>query len=546
MAAGLEGTAERWSDIESGKSLLRYNIGPIAGAVGYDGKTVWTQDGLDPPKVETAAAALELAANAAYRDRLAFWYPDRGRARIEYKERADADGRKYDVVAITPEGGRTFEFWIDVDTKLIERLVEREAEATRTEIYSDRREVQGVRIPFHVRSRRGDPKLDEVVTVQKLAYNEPLSTVSFAPPVAKEELTFPSERAAVEVPFETMSGHLFVQVTLDGRGPFRMLLDSGGANVLSAQTAAVLAGAGKPVPQLLPVSSTVIGGVELGGQRYTVADIDGFLRRVEGLDDVAGVLGLEWFVHMPIRLDFARSRLTLYDPAKFKYAGGGTRVPVAMRGRLPLVRGSIDGIEGMFELDTGSRGSLTLTPEFASKNDLAQRLGVKNVAITGAGIGGPLRAALARGKMLKLGAVEVPNPIVAIPQGTGDANAKSEVAGNVGFALLRQFAVTYDLPNDALYFERYINFGTPDIADRGGLWLERASDGYKVVDVVKGGPADAAGLKAGDLIVEFNGYPWAQMPLPVIRESLRSSPGARVRMKTGAGAEIVLVLRDMV
>ena len=148
--------------------------------MGYDGKTVWTQDGLDAPKIETAAAALELAANAAYRDRLAFWYPDRGRARIEYKERAEADGRKYDVVAITPEGGRTFEFWIDVDTKLIERLVEREAEATRTEIYSDRREVQGVRIPFHVRSRRGDPKLDEVghgaeARVQRAAVDRQLS-----------------------------------------------------------------------------------------------------------------------------------------------------------------------------------------------------------------------------------------------------------------------------------------------------------------------------------------------------------------------------------
>ena len=91
----------------TGASLLRYSIGPISGAAGYDGKTVWTQDGTDPPKVETAPAALELAANAAYRDRLAFWYPDRARARIEYKERAEADGRKYDVVVITPEGGRT-------------------------------------------------------------------------------------------------------------------------------------------------------------------------------------------------------------------------------------------------------------------------------------------------------------------------------------------------------------------------------------------------------------------------------------------------------
>src|SRR5262245_21127637 len=137
-AANLEGTAERWSDIETGRSVLRYSIGPIAGAAGFDGKTVWTQDGVDPAKVETGPAALELAANAAYRDRLAFWYPDRARARIEYKDRAEADGRKYDVVTITPEGGRAFEFWIDADTKLIERLVEREAETTRTEIYSDR------------------------------------------------------------------------------------------------------------------------------------------------------------------------------------------------------------------------------------------------------------------------------------------------------------------------------------------------------------------------------------------------------------------------
>ena len=74
---------------------------------------------------------------------------------------------------------------------------------------------------------------------------------------------------------------------------------------------------------------------------------------------------------------------------------------------------------------------------------------------------------------------------------------------------MRQFAITYDLPNDALYFERYLNFGAPDVADRGGLWLERGNDGFSVVDVVAGGPAAAAGLKAGDVIVEVNGYPCA-------------------------------------
>ena len=162
--AGLQGTVERWSDIATGSSVLRYQhrsarpAPPASTARRCGRRTAATT-----PKVETGAAALELAANAAYRDRLAFWYPDRARAQIEYKERDDSDGRKYDVVTIAPEGGRPFEFWIDAETKLIERLVEREAEVTRTEMYTDRREVQGVRIPFKVRTTRGDPKFDEVV-----------------------------------------------------------------------------------------------------------------------------------------------------------------------------------------------------------------------------------------------------------------------------------------------------------------------------------------------------------------------------------------------
>ncbi len=545
-AAGLEGTVERWSEITTGRSMLRYSIGPLTGAAGFDGKVVWTQDGLDPPKVETGAVARELAANAAYRDRLAFWYQDRAKAVVTFKGRDEADGRKYDIVTIVPEGGRAFEFWIHADSGLIERLVEREAEVTRTEIYTDRRDVQGVKIPFHVRTTRGDPKFDEIVTVQKLNFNTPMTEVVFGIPVDAAELTFPAGSAAVEAPFEMQSGHLFVRVLLDGRGPFRMLLDSGGANVLAAKTVAGLAGAGKPLPQSVDVGVSSINGVELGGQRYVVADIDAFLARVEGLDDIAGIIGLEWFVRMPIRVDYAKGRLTLYDPAQFKGDRAGTRVPIAARGRLPQVQGSIDGVEGAFEIDTGSRASLTLLPAFATKNNLASKMNAKIEAITGVGLNGPVRSLLGRGKMLKLGTVEVPFPVVAIPVQAAGPMARADLAGNAGFGILRQFAVTYDLPNDAIYFERYINYGTPDIADRGGVWLELAADGFKVVDVVAAGPAAQAGLKTGDVIVEVNGRAWSELTLPVVRDILRGTPGVRVRVKTGGGTEGAIVLRDLV
>ena len=545
-AAGAEGTVERWSDIATGQSMLQFSIGALAGAAGWDGKSAWTQEGTDAPKVDTSPAGIELAVNAAYRDRLAFWFPERARAKMAWKERAEDEGRKYDVVTITPEGGRPFDFWVDAETKLIARLVERETDVTRTETYSDRREVQGVRIPFHVRSRRGDPKFDEVVVVQRLAFNEPLTGVVFGPPVEQQEVVFPAGRAAVDVNFEALSGHLFVRVMLDGRGPFRMLLDAGGANVISKETAALIAGPGKPVPETMRIAVTSLDGVELTGQRYVVADIEPFLRRVEGLDDVAGIMGLEWFVRMPVKIDYARSRLTLYDPAQFKYDGKGTRVPVAARGRLPKVQGSIDGVDGVFEIDTGSRASVTLAPAFVAKHELDKRFAVKNEAITGAGLAGPVRAGLARGKLLKLGAVEVPSPVIALPRGATVAQDRVDVAGNVGFGVLRQFAVTYDLPNDALYFDRYLNFGTPDIADRGGVWLERKGGGFEVVHVVAGGPAETSGLKVGDIVVEVNGAGAAQVSLPAVRDALRGPVGSRVRFKTSSGVEATVVLRDLV
>ena len=73
-------------------------------------------------------------------------------------------------------------------------------------------------------------------------------------------------------------------------------------------------------------------------------------------------------------------------------------------------------------------------------------------------------------------------------------------------------------------FERYVNFGTPDITDRGGLWLERGADGFKVVDVVAAGPAAQVGLKGGDVIVEINGRGWSECTAHRFRPGLAIAP----------------------
>ena len=556
--AGLVGTAERWSEYATGRSKLTYSIGPVTGAAGFDGKVAWSQDASGQSQVETVDAARELAVNAAYRDRLAFWYPERAPARITYKERANADGADFDVIRIVPERGRAFELWINTETKLIERLVEREAQETRTETYMDVRDVAGVKIPFRVRASRGDPKYDELVVVDAMDFNQPLTGVQFAQPTApKPDFVFPAGRALVEVPFEIHSGHLFVKVMLNGKGPFRMLFDSGGVNVLLPQVLAQIGAraegamsGGAADDDRQNVGVTRVDRLEFGGivverQVFATFDLDEFMRRVEGLDDVAGVVGYEIFKRFPVKLDYEHSRATFYDPAKFKYAGTGARLPILFRGTNPQARGRVDGIDGVFHIDTGSRGSLTLTLPFVEANELTAKYGAKLETISGASVGGHVRALLARATTLQLGDITVQKPVTLLSLQSRGALADPDLAGNIGFGILRQFNITFDYPNSVLYFEKNANYGKPDVYDRAGLWIERAAKGYEVVDVVAGGPAAAAGVKAGDLIVGINGKAWTLLPLSAVRTELKAAPGRKVRLKMDAGPERVVTTRDL-
>jgi hypothetical protein len=545
------GSAERWSEFATGRSLLNYTIGPVSGAAGFDGTTAWTQDAAGKSEVVTDPAAREIAINAAYRDRLAFWYPERAPARIAYKERAQADGAWFDVVRITPDGGRPFELWINTETKLIERMVEREAATTRIEYYSDLRDVAGVKIPFRVRASREDARHDEFITVDSMEFNVPLTDVRFTKPEPpRPDFAFPAGKPSVELPFELLNGHLFVKAMLNGKGPFRMLFDSASNSVLLPQTAAKLglaaAGASESSVGAVRVDRVDLGGVVLERQPFATADLADFLRRVEGMTDVAGIIGSEVFGRMPVRLDYQRGRATLYDPATFKYPGSGTRVPIEMRGRQAAVRGRVDGIAGLFLVSPGNRGSLTLSQSFVEDHKLRERYGSKLQAVYGASVAGPLRATLARVAKLELGDLVVDDPVTMLSLADAGALAERDVAGSVGNGVLMRYAVTFDFPGSALYFDKTAATAKRDTWDRAGVWLEYGDKGFVVVHVVAGGPAAAAGIAPGDVIVAVGGKAWNTLTLATLRQQLAGPPGRKIRLRMQTGGERTVVLKDLV
>ena len=70
-----------------------------------------------------------------------------------------------------------------------------------------------------------------------------------------------------------------------------------------------------------------------------------------------------------------------------------------------------------------------------------------------------------------------------------------------------------------------------------GITIQAAEDGsgLEVIKVNEGGPAEEAGMQAGDLIVEIEGYSMQDMSAAEARELVRGEPGTRV---------IMVVLRD--
>jgi hypothetical protein len=559
-AGGLTGTTQQWDDLGTGRTYGNFKLGPLSGAQGYDGKVLWTQDESGQSRAETTQDAIEGTVSGAYRTTMAFWYPERRPGSVEFVARRPHNGQEDDVLRMSPVGGRPFEVWINTETGFIDQLTEREASETRTETYRDYREVDGVRMPFSLVFSHGDPKYDQVVTVQSVDFGVPIDDARFAqpaPPAA--DYTFAAGKLSVEVPFSIYNGHIYLPVKIDGKGPFLMLFDSGGANILQPSTALQLGlnvegalGGGGVGENKQDVGMTKVGRIEVGGivirdQVFATLDLEEFASRVEGLDHVAGLVGYELFKRFPVMIDYQHSRAVFYNPDTFKYAGKGVRVPFRFKGHVPEVDGTIDGIAGTFDIDTGSRASIDLAGPFIDKHGLAAKYASKYRVVSGAGVGGRVYSSLARAGTLTLGGVSVNQPVAYLSLQQKGSFADVYLAGNVGYGVLKQFNITFDYPRQQIFFEKNADYGRPDVADRSGMWLERTNAGFEVVDVVAGSAAEEAGIKAGDVIVAIDGKPTSAWQLAGARERLKSAPGTHVRVGIERTKHAIdLKLRDLV
>ncbi|RFP16067.1 MULTISPECIES: pepsin/retropepsin-like aspartic protease family protein [unclassified Duganella] len=441
-------------DYASGRYAQRIPSSAIARLTSRsDGSSFWRQRLGRMEKLEGAAAD---PAQHLGRQTYAWWFARGKEQQVQLLAPRLHDGIAYDVVHIVLADGSAFDYWIHPATHRVERRQELVDGKTRTVDYRDFRRVGNVTLPYEERERDADDSKDlEVLRIASIVLNRPAAQMDFSLPPPAAMQGFSAARPAVTVPFEHCHGHICIMLNLNGRGPFRFVLDTGARNVMSdklykllqlpAEGRGILSGVGEQAERgaLTTVRQIALGGLTLAHQPFFTSPT---------LDElpIDGAIGYEWLWSTPTLIDYAQQQLTFYDPATFVYQGEGSAIPFSFRDKTPQIAGVLDGLPGQFTIDTGSDDTLTLGKSFVDRFGLIDKYQAGGELRVSRGIGGHARTLATRGTLFEIGGVRIANPALELsrqPQGALGA----DLAGNISNGILQQFSVLFDYQRGKVY-----------------------------------------------------------------------------------------------
>jgi hypothetical protein len=556
---GLTGKAAGTADLATGAYEQHYTIGPQSGANGYDGSRVWTKDNSGIVTLQEGGDSVPLAINTAYRNANLWWRPDHGGATIVSDGSKSDNGAAYDVLTVTPKGGKSFDAWFDVRTHLLYRIEEYQGQVLTKTTTTDYRSYDGTQQPVTTIVNQGDTKYDQRFTLTKATFLAKSDAATYVPPpsVATADFAIANGAHEVTIPFDLIANHIHTHVMINGKGPYYVIVDTGGVNLINPELAKELGipvegksagrGAGDATMDigLARVGEIDLGGARIKNQVFMTLALDQ-LYPANGVE-MRGMVGYETFRRFVTRIDYGARTITLIDPKSFDPKDAGTPVHVAFAGNAAIVDGTYEGVPGKFQIDTGARSALTLNGPYAAANHFTAGKGVD--AVDGWGVGGPSRSHVVRGGALAIGGITAAaHPVVGMSLDKGGSFADPSLSGNIGGGILKRFVITFDYGHNTLYLKPVAGpVADLDSYDRAGMWFNVTPEGYKVISVTEGGPAAVVGIKPDDVITAIDGAPVSGLKLPEVRARLRNdAPGTAVELHLASGKDITVMLKDQI
>ena len=368
---------------------------------------------------------------------------------------------------------------------------------------------------------------------------------------------FVAGHSALNIPFDYEFNEIVLQVQVNDSAPLKFLFDTGaGFSVLSARSAAGLnlkqvdtvkaTGVGGSVEGSLAAGvSLSVRGVTVRNQRLALLPLDFPFCEAR---DIVGVIGYDFIKEFVVEINYDALTLSLFDPASYRYTGRGDILGLIIKGT-PRVHARIalpgkPPIEGLFEIDTGSDGVLTINSPFVNRHQLLSALGTQASNIE-RGLGGESKRFDARLGNLQLGRFTIAAPIAGFSIAAEGAMAAEDNDGPIGNEIMRRFKVTIDCSRQRMMLEANTHLSDPFETDMSGIAIDAEGKDcriFKVAGVSEKSPAAEAGILAGDEIVAIDGRPAKQFTSSQIEKLLmRDSAERPLTLRRDGKARIVKI-----
>ena len=356
------------------------------------------------------------------------------------------------------------------------------------------------------------------------------------------------------VPLEIDGRHLFVRTTVSSpskrQTPGLFLLDNGAADLFISEAKARALGLNLP-PTSGPRSNETVYVPHLSFQVGTAKIVDdrsAVLSQAEQTrlsqyfgHPVDGILGYELFQQLVVEIDPAKHRLSLFSPQTYRDRGQGDRFSIQIKDRRPYLEATVlpygnPPLPATLLVDLGSNGALSIAAGCGTERKLtttAPKI-LQRLLTT---IRGEQQILMGRVQALKLGPHSIQQPLTVF---STDAEACDRLSGKIGSQILQQFRLIFNYSQQQLRLEPQSDLSRRGYEyDLSGLWIQAQSRGnaYRVETVFPDTPAAAAGLQAGDILLQINHRSVEQMSLSQIRQQL-SRPGQTV-LQTQRGRKLV-------
>jgi hypothetical protein len=220
----------------------------------------------------------------------------------------------------------------------------------------------GMRYPRTlVRQGPGGPP--ETFAVEHAALEPPLPPGEFQRPAGGEHTGFDRSISPELRVDRAPNGFLLVHPRIDGRDAGTFVFDTGaGGNVIAPQLADTLGlaragaswlgmAAGQTSAGIRTAGSLTLGALSIEQPAFAEMDFAPFSQHAQV--EITGIIGYDVLARAVVELELERSRIALFDPDTFELPGAEWQ-EIAIAGAHPFVKGSVEGHEGWFRLDSGA------------------------------------------------------------------------------------------------------------------------------------------------------------------------------------------------